>query len=300
MSKPRNAAALAGALAVVLGFTATSVLTGCGAGDPGPYRTVVPAPSPMVSVPADVQANAPAQEFVPVPAPTPESTRPDSGLESSSGEPADGTGPGSAVSGSGESAAQAQIPTPAPTAEQLELAERTVWDPAERDRAAAALTEADAYTAAHSGTAEAAVYSSIRRDLACGSAENGTALVTRALRASGYTFSGLAPQDIVSWFAAHPGSGTLVRDPGSARPGSVLLTTGACGTRILGVYVADGLAVFAGADLPAADGNPDEVTMTAADKHAAIAPVDVVRSVIPAAGLPADSFSVYVRPAPFG
>ena len=297
MSKPKNAAVLAGALAVVLGFSATSVLAGCGAGEPGPYRTVVPAPSPMVSVPADVQAQTPAQEFVPVPAPTPESTR----LESSSGEPADSTGPGSAVSGSDESAAQAQIPTPVPTAEQLELAERTVWDPAERDRAAAALTKADAYTAAHSGTAEAAVYSSIRRDLACGSAENGTALVTRALRAAGYTFSGLAPQDIVSWFAAHPGSGTLVRDPGSARPGSVLLTTGACGTRILGVYVADGLAVFAGADLPATNENPDEVTVTAAaDKHAAIAPVDLVRSVIPAAGLPADPFSVYVRPAPFG
>ncbi|MSR98407.1 hypothetical protein FYJ28_06155 [Arthrobacter sp. BL-252-APC-1A] len=294
MSKPKNGAArTAGALAVALGVSAASMLAGCGVQEPEPYRTVLPAPSPAVSVPATVQAQAPAQQYVPVPAPTPESETPDPGLESNAGDPADSGMPGSGESGAVPPApapAQIQIPAPAPTPtpEQLELAGRVVWDPSERDRAAAALAEADAYTAAHPDTAEAAVFSSIRRDLACGSGENGTALVTRALRAAGYTFSGLAPQDIVSWFAAHPGSGTLVRDPGAARPGSVLLTTGACGTQTLGVYLADGLAVFAGADVPASAG-------FTAFGTARIAPVDQLPPGVPA--LPADP--VYVRVAPY-
>ena len=296
MSKPKNGPALtAGALAVVLSVSATSMLAGCGVQEPEPYRTVLPAPSPAVSVPATVQAQAPAQQYVPVPAPAPapESETPDPGLESNAGDPGESGMPGSGESGAvppaaPQAQAEIQIPASAPTAEQLELAGRAVWDPSERARAAAALAEADAYTAAHPNTAEAAVYSSIRRDLACGSGEDGTVLVTRALRAAGYTFSGFGPQDIVSWFAAHPASGTLVRDPGAARPGSVLLTTGACGTQTLGVYVADGLAVFAGADVPAGAGDT-------ASRTARIVPIDQLPQGVPAL----NAAPVYVRVAPF-
>ena len=305
MSKPRNAAALAGALAVVLGFTATSVLTGCGAGDPGPYRTVVPAPSPMVSVPADVHAEppTPGQDYVAVPAPVadpvsptpdPEAVpEPDTGLSATQNPAEDAPGSGtSAAPGSAAAGGTA----PVANAEQVALASRTAWNPAGRDRVAAALAAADAYTAAHPGTAEAAVYSSVRAGLACGSAEDSTALVTRALRSAGYTFTGCGPEDILSWFTGHPEYAAVLPDDSSARPGSLAVVRGPSGRAVIGVYLSDGLAVFGG-DAAAVCTVSGSVQAPAV--HPVIAPADLFRTLQLPVGTAVEEAPVYIRPVPF-
>ena len=272
MSKAKNALA-AGALVLALGASAAgiSVLGRSEPGGPEPYRTLIPAPSPTVSVPAE--SGPPVQDYVAVPAPTADPVSP---------APVRETAP-----------AQEPDAAPAANAEQRALASRTAWDAAERNRVAAALAAADDYTAAHPATAEAAVYASVRADLACGSFEDGTTLVTRALRSAGYTFTGCGPQDILSWFTGHPGYGTVLTDAGSARPGSLVIARGPEAHAVIGVYLSDGLAVFGG----------DAVAAAGAENlppaPALIAPADLFRSALLPAADTVKSTPAYVRPAPF-
>ncbi|MGW9402693.1 hypothetical protein ACWGQ2_01850 [Arthrobacter sp. NPDC055585] len=305
MSKSKNAVA-AGVLVLALGASAAglSALARTGPGEAEPYRTLVPAPSPTLSVPAEAEPEAPVREYVAVPAPTtvPVSPAPDPGKA-----PAPDAGvaatedPGGETSGGGVNAAsedsagsEDMVPV---DGEQLETASRTAWDAAERDRVAAALAAADAYTAAHPGTAEAAVYTSVRAGMAGGSAGDGTALVTRALRSAGYTFTGCGPQDILNWFTGHPDYGAVVADASSARPGSLVVARGRCGNPVIGVYLSDGLAVFGGD--AAVSGGIEQGAAGAGAEHALIAPADLTRTALLPAGTAAEETPVYVRPAPF-
>ena len=303
MSKAKHTAALAaGALAVALGVWSIggTVLDGQGSTEARPYRTVVPAPSPTVSVPA--QAPVQPQEYVPVPAPTAGPGIPDPSAEPLTDDGLEASGDAAGDGGSSVPSVPGDEPTaPAADSEEVSLAALTVWDAGDRERAAAALAEADAYTAAHPDTAEAAVYGSVRRDLACGSTDDGTVLVTRALRAAGYTFSGCGPREILSWFADHPAYAAVLRDASNARPGSLVVGTGSSGAPVLGVYLADGLAVFGGNDLPASGPSAGQgpAGTAAGANRAVIAPVDLTRPALQPAGLPVDSLPVYVRPAPF-
>ncbi|MEB7505928.1 hypothetical protein [Arthrobacter koreensis] len=308
MSKAKNALA-AGALVLALGASAAgiSVLGRSEPGGPEPYRTLIPAPSPTVSVPAE--SGPPVQDYVAVPAPTADPVSPAPVRESAPArEPAPDTGaaptqdpaaeaPGAGTSAAPESGAQENgaepDAAPAANAEQRALASRTAWDAAERNRVAAALAAADDYTAAHPATAEAAVYASVRADLACGSFEDSTTLVTRALQSAGYTFTGCGPQDILSWFRGHPGYGTVMTDAGSARPGSLVIARGPEGNAVIGVYLSDGLAVFGG-DAVAASG-----TGNSPPASALIAPADLFRSALLPAADTVKATPAYVRPAPF-
>lgn len=311
MSKAFHAPA-AGALVLAAGLTLAGVpfLGGCGTGGSGtgaePHRTVVPAPSPSpaVSVPAETHpAQVPDYAAIPaptagtefaVPAPVPEAAAdavPGSGDPDAPTGQADDAG-ASAVPGDGSGDCTA-VAGP----EQLALAARTAWDGAEQQRVAAALAAADACTAAHPDTAEAAVYASVRADLARGSAEDGTTLVTRALRSAGYTFTGFGPADISGWFAAHPGSGTVLQDASLARPGSLVLAYGPAGEAVLGVYLGGGLAVFGGDAAPLAGAVSDAAPACAGP--AFIAPADLSRETRQLSAGQEIPAPVYVRPAPF-
>jgi len=278
MSKAKNTLA-AGVLVLALGASAAGISMQRGEGEPEPYRTVLPAPSPTVSVPAQAEPRKPVQDYVAVPAPTAETASPTTVPET---EPA----PDSSVSDVHGTAAETAT---AAGPEHLALAAAASWDSAQQLRVAAALASADAYTAAHPDTAETAVYASVRTDLACGTAEDGTALATRALRRAGYTFTGCGPEDIVGWFAAHPGSGSILEDVASARPGSLVLIRASSGEAVLGVYLGDGLAVFDGSDVCLGTaGSP-----SAATARPLVVPVAALQG---AAEVPGPSF---VRPAPF-
>ncbi len=301
MSKAKNALA-AGVLVVVLGGSAAgmSVLGRTGSGEAETYRTLVPAPSPTLSVPADPQA--PVQDYVAVPAPTAAPASPAPAQEPAPDSRADAPeeaagGTPDAASAAPDNPEQEVTNGPAANAEQLTLASRTAWDAAEQYRVAAALAAADAYTAAHPATAETAVYASVRAELACGSSVDSTTLVTRALRSAGYTFTGCGPEDILSWFAAHPSCGTVLADAGSARPGSLVVARGPAGNAVIGVYLSDGLAVFGGDAAVAAGTASGAVNAPAAS--ARIAPADLFHSaLLPAAGTVKET-AAYVRPAPF-
>ncbi|MER2133459.1 MAG: hypothetical protein ABS910_02130 [Arthrobacter sp.] len=297
MSKAKNALA-AGALVLVLGASAAgiSILGRTGSGEAEPYRTLVPAPSPTLSVPAE--PDAPAQEYVAIPAPT---ATPDPQTPQPDAAPAPETSRATTQEPAGEATSSAapvpDDPAAEADAEQLALASRAAWNPAEQNRVAAALAAADAYTAAHPGTAEAAVYSSVRAGLACGSAENSTTLVTRALRSAGYTFTGCGPEDILSWFAGHPDYAAVLPEASSARPGSLVIVRGPSGNAVIGVYLSDGLAVFGG-DAAAAAGTVSDAAPARAVR-ALIAPADLYRTALLPAGTALEETPVYVRPAPF-
>lgn len=305
MSNARDALA-AGALvfALAAGAAGCSVPGDGGTGAAEPYRTVVPAPSPAVSVPADTRAGGGLPDnYVPVPAPEP-ATRsavpepvpePDEKADSESADAADPFDAGTSATGTGAGPGTETAPVPGP--DQRALAAGTSWDAAEQERVAAALAAADAYTGAHPDTAEAAVYASVRADLACRTAQDGTALVTRALRSAGYTFTGCGPEEILSWFAGHPGYGAVLPDASAARPGSLVVACAPSGERVLGVYLGDGLAVF-GSDAAAAAGIVSGPARTPAD-HPVVAPADLWGTRLLPAGARAGQAPVYVRPAPF-